>query len=65
MSFQDTSIQIHKFIVVLNPTIFSIKCVSYQKLIISVHVSAHFDPLHEKEDTVIVHVCIYVRTYTY
>jgi hypothetical protein len=31
------------------------------KLIIYVHISAHFDPLHEKEDTFIVHVCICVR----
>jgi hypothetical protein len=33
------------------------------KLIIYVHTSAHFDPLHEKEDAVIVHVCVCVRAY--
>jgi len=53
--------QIHRFIVVLNPTIYSRKHLAYQKLIIYVHISAHFDPLREKDDTVFVHVCICVR----
>jgi hypothetical protein len=55
--------QIRRFIVVLNSTIFSIKRLSYQKLIIYVHISAHFDPVRESEDAVIVHVCIFGRAY--
>ena len=55
--------QIHRFIVVLNPTIYSRKLLLYQKLIMYIHISAHFDPIHETDDTVVVQVCICVRAY--